>query len=59
MFYPATFYSISIFRYRIMSNKQILQFMETDKQEFARRGVQGKTCVQTAGDDDDDNDGDN
>ena len=32
------------------SNKQILDFFETDQEEFNRRGVKPVTCVQTAGD---------
>ena len=34
----------------IMSNKQILDFFETDLKDFADRGVHGKGCVQVAGD---------
>jgi hypothetical protein len=34
----------------IMSNKQILDFFETDMQDFAARGVNGQSCVQVAGD---------
>ena len=34
----------------IMSNKQIYDFYETDMNEFMKRGVHPKTCVQTAGD---------
>ena len=33
-----------------MSNKQILDYFETDKKKFEERGVQGQMCVQTAGD---------
>lgn len=34
----------------IMSNKQMLDFYETDRETFAARGVQPMTCVQTSGD---------
>eukprot|EP01038_Epipyxis_sp_PR26KG_P007166 gene7166-9769_t len=34
----------------IMSNKQILEYYETDMLEFQNRGVRPVTCVQTAGD---------
>eukprot|EP01038_Epipyxis_sp_PR26KG_P008159 gene8159-11043_t len=34
----------------IMSNKQILDYYETDMVEFLKRGVPPVTCVQTAGD---------
>jgi hypothetical protein len=34
----------------IMSNKQTLDFVETDKLAFERRGIRPVTCVQTAGD---------
>ena len=34
----------------IMSNKQILEYVETDMEAFAQRGVQPVTCVQLAGD---------
>lgn len=34
----------------IMSNRQILDFYETEKDTFAARGVKPVTCVQTAGD---------
>lgn len=34
----------------IMSNKQILDFYETDRTEFEERGVKPVTCVQLAGD---------
>ena len=33
----------------MMSNKQILDYFETDKIMFDERGVKGKSCVQTAG----------
>ena len=33
----------------IMSNKQILDFFETDMKDFADRGVNGQSCVQVAG----------
>lgn len=35
---------------QIMSNKQILDFFETDMLAFQKRGVRPVTCVQTAGD---------
>ena len=34
----------------IMSNRQILDYFETDKMAFSERGVQGQSCVQLAGD---------
>lgn len=34
----------------IMSNKQILDFYETDRLTFMERGIKPVTCVQTAGD---------
>lgn len=34
----------------IMSNKQILDYVETDHNSFADRGVHSLSCVQTAGD---------
>ena len=34
----------------IMSNRQILEYFETDKQTFEARGVHSLSCVQTAGD---------
>jgi hypothetical protein len=34
----------------IMSNKQILDFFESDMKAFEARGVHSKTCVQVAGD---------
>ena len=34
----------------IMSNKQMLDFYETDRLSFEQRGVKAVTCVQTAGD---------
>ena len=34
----------------IMSNRQILEYFETDFKGFADRGIQSLTCVQTAGD---------
>lgn len=34
----------------IMSNRQILDFYETERESFAARGVHPVTCVQTAGD---------
>jgi hypothetical protein len=34
----------------IMSNKQTLDFVETDKLAFESRGIRPLTCVQTAGD---------
>jgi len=34
----------------IMSNKQMLEFYETDMNAFVARGVKPLTCVQTAGD---------
>lgn len=37
-------------RNMIMSNKQMLEFYETDMSAFAARGVKPLTCVQTAGD---------
>lgn len=36
--------------YMIMSNKQILDFVETDRVAFEARGVPSLTCMQTAGD---------
>jgi len=33
----------------IMSNKQILDYFETDLEDFAKRGVKPMTCVQVAG----------
>ena len=36
--------------YMIMSNRQILEFFETDLNTFKARGVRPHTCVQTAGD---------
>lgn len=33
-----------------MSNKQILDFYETDMRNYSRRGIPPLTCVQTAGD---------
>lgn len=33
-----------------MSNKQILDYIETDMRDFAKRGIAPLTCVQTAGD---------
>ena len=33
----------------IMSNKQILDYFETDMKVYADRGVQGQSCVQVAG----------
>ncbi len=33
----------------IMSNKQILDFIETDMVQLEERGVRATTCVQTAG----------
>ena len=33
----------------IMSNKQILDYYETDMKLFSDRGVRPVTCVQTAG----------
>jgi hypothetical protein len=33
----------------IMSNRQILEYFETDKLDFAKRGVPGQSCVQVAG----------
>ena len=35
---------------QIMSNKQILDFFETDRLALLRRGVRPVSCVQTAGD---------
>ena len=35
---------------QIMSNKQILDYFETDMRDFSKRGVAPLTCVQTAGD---------
>jgi hypothetical protein len=34
----------------IMSNKQILDFYETDRLEYLKENVRPVTCVQTAGD---------
>lgn len=34
----------------IMSNKQTLEYTETDMAQFERRGIRPLTCVQTAGD---------
>lgn len=34
----------------VMSNKQILQFVEEDLPEMSSRGLKPLTCVQTAGD---------
>lgn len=34
----------------IMSNKQMLDYYETDLHTFAARGISPMTCVQTAGD---------
>jgi hypothetical protein len=34
----------------IMSNKQILDYYETDRLDFEKRGIKPVTCVQTAGD---------
>jgi len=34
----------------IMSNKQIYDYYETDMRDYASRGVEPITCVQTAGD---------
>lgn len=34
----------------IMSNKQMLDFYETDRDAFTARGIHPMTCVQTAGD---------
>jgi gamma-glutamyltranspeptidase len=34
----------------IMSNKQIMDFYETDLKDYEARGVKPLTCVQTAGD---------
>lgn len=34
----------------IMSNKQILDYFETDRLDFESRGIKPVTCVQTAGD---------
>lgn len=34
----------------IMSNRQILDFFETEREAFAQRDVRPVTCVQTAGD---------
>jgi hypothetical protein len=36
--------------HQIMSNKQILDYFETDKMTFENRGIRAHTCVQTAGD---------
>ena len=33
----------------IMSNRQILEYFETDKIDYAKRGVKGQSCVQVAG----------
>jgi hypothetical protein len=33
----------------IMSNRQILEYFETDKLDYAKRGVPGQSCVQVAG----------
>lgn len=37
-------------QYMIMSNKQILDYVETDKISFEKRGVHSLSCIQTAGD---------
>lgn len=37
-------------RSMIMSNKQILDYVEIDRVVFAQRGFEPVTCVQTAGD---------
>lgn len=34
----------------VMSNKQILDYVETDLKEYNTRGVKPLSCVQTAGD---------
>jgi len=36
--------------YMIMSNRQILDYVETDKIKFEQRGVHSLSCIQTAGD---------
>lgn len=33
-----------------MSNLQILKYYHTDMQEFQKRGIHSRSCIQTAGD---------